>query len=481
MDSLHSIMPKHKKGKHLSLEERVIIQTRIKDGFSLRAIARELCCSPSTISYEVRRGTVTLYRGKQKRYKADHGQGVYQTNRRHCGRKSDFIKYVNKHFFEDNWSLDVCANRCLAVGEFSSDQIVCTRTLYNYVDQGLLAIRNSDLPEKLKRNTKIHRVHKNKKKLGRSIEERPKEINDRKEFGHWECDLVLGHKTRDDQVLLTLSERMSREFLILRIPDKTAASVMSAFQTLHKQYSEHWNEIFKTITTDNGSEFADLSNLEEVSNTLVYYAHPYTSCDKGTVERHNGLIRRFIPKGDYINNYSLQEIMTLKPGAIRYQEKYWHIIHQMKSLKENWIISIKQLKCSIYYCNLRIFFLNEIPKTTLTKTPIIPINWIQILLFSPVDGKETVEVVLRATFFDCFNISILVCLFLIVLEEIPCTLTVSNCLFSFASSCFSATIGRIIFFLCNLACSLTLLSTALCFTGFFIVFFLVSALGATYS
>ena len=230
MDSLHSIMPEHQKGKHLSFEQRVIIQTRLKDGCSIRAIARELCCSPSTISYEVRRGTVTLYRGKQKRYKADHGQSV----------------------------------------------------------------------------------HKNKKKLGRSIEERPKEINDRKEFGHWECDLVLGHKTRDDQVLLTLSERMSREFLILRIPDKTAASVMSAFQTLHKQYSEHWNEIFKTITTDNGSEFADLSNLEEVSNTLVYQAHPYTSCDKGTVERHNGLIRRFIPKGDYINNYSLQEIIDIE-------------------------------------------------------------------------------------------------------------------------------------------------------------------------
>ena len=119
MDSLHSIMPEHQKGKHLSFEQRVIIQTRLKDGCSIRAIARELCCSPSTISYEVRRGTVTLYRGKQKRYKADHGQSVYQTNRRHCGRKSDFlkksdfIKYVNKHFFEDNWSLDVYANRCL--------------------------------------------------------------------------------------------------------------------------------------------------------------------------------------------------------------------------------------------------------------------------------------------------------------------------------------------------------------------------------
>jgi IS30 family transposase len=175
-----------------------------------------------------------------------------------------------------------------------------------------MGMRNSDLPEKLKRNTKVHHVRKNKKKLGRSIEERPKEIDDRKEFGHWECDLVLGHKTKDDQVLLTLSERMSREFLILRIPNKTAASVMAASQALRKQYSEHWNEIFKTITIDNGSEFTDLSNLEETSKTLVYYAHSYTSCDKGTVERHNGLIRRFIPKGDYINNYSLQEIINIE-------------------------------------------------------------------------------------------------------------------------------------------------------------------------
>jgi hypothetical protein len=112
---------------------------------------------------------------------------------------------------------------------------------------------------------------------------------------------------------------MSRELLIIRIPDKTANSVMSAFQSLHSQYSDHWNEIFKTITTDNCSEFADLSNLEKVSNTLVYYAHPYTSCDKGTVERHNGLIRRFITKDDYINNYSLQEIIDIEPGVIHCQ------------------------------------------------------------------------------------------------------------------------------------------------------------------
>ena len=170
------------------------------------------------------------------------------------------------------------------MGEFASSDVVCTKTLYNYVDQGLLSIHNYDLPEKLKRNTKRHRVRQNKKKLGRSIEERPEEINKRNEFGHWECDLVLGHKTKDDEVLLTLSERMSREFLIIRIPDKTSASVMQAFKELQRQYSEHWNDIFKTITTDNGSEFADLSNLEDASNTLIYYAHPTLLVTRGPLK-----------------------------------------------------------------------------------------------------------------------------------------------------------------------------------------------------
>ena len=66
MDSLHSIMDKRKKGTHLSLEERVIIQTRLKDHCSLSSIAREIGCSPSTIHYEIKRGTVKLYHGNIK-------------------------------------------------------------------------------------------------------------------------------------------------------------------------------------------------------------------------------------------------------------------------------------------------------------------------------------------------------------------------------------------------------------------------------
>ncbi|MCD5579933.1 IS30 family transposase, partial [Lactobacillus delbrueckii subsp. lactis] len=94
--------------------------------------------------------------------------------------------------------------------------------------------------------------------------------------------------------------------------DKTSASVMKAFDKLREYYGSKWNQIFKSITTDNGSEFADLSDLEQVSKTLVYYAHLYTSCDKGSVERHNGLIRRYIPKGDRMDKYSVEDIAKIE-------------------------------------------------------------------------------------------------------------------------------------------------------------------------
>ena len=145
----HSTTTEHRKGKHLSYEERVIIQTRLKDGWNPNRIAREIGCAPNTVRNEIKRV------------------------------------------------------------------------------------------------------------LGRSIEDRPSSIDDRTEFGHWD-------------------------------------------------------DIFKTITTDNGSEFSLLSGLEELSKTLAYFAHPYTSCKKGSVERHNGLIRRFIPKGRRIDSYSDEQICQIE-------------------------------------------------------------------------------------------------------------------------------------------------------------------------
>lgn len=99
---------------------------------------------------------------------------------------------------------------------------------------------------------------------------------------------------------------------MLPIAGKTSACVMKASKQLQETYREHFREVFKTITTDNGSEFAGLSELEKMADTFVYYAHPYTSCDKGTVERHNGLIRRFILKGKRIDDFTVQQIFDVK-------------------------------------------------------------------------------------------------------------------------------------------------------------------------
>ena len=93
-----------------------------------------------------------------------------------------------------------------------------------------------------------------------------------------------------------------------KIPGKTAAAVAIGLSALREEYGNGFSKVFKTITSDNGSEFAELSNLEENSDTLVYFTHPYTSSERGTNECHNGLIRRFVPKGSRIDGYSIDDI-----------------------------------------------------------------------------------------------------------------------------------------------------------------------------
>ena len=318
MDCLHSTTTEHIKGKHLTPENRFLIQTRLKDGWNPNRISKEIGCAPNTVRNEIARGTVSLYNGSVKRYKADAGQKVYEQNRIACCRhydllkKNAFIKYVEEKFFESGWSLDACYGRAVESKLFTRDQIVCTRTLYNYVALGLLRITPIDLPEKLKRRDKKARTTENKRILGRSIEERPDEANDRTEFGHWEADLVIGSKGKDDNALLTMLERKTREYWMIRIPGRDPNGVMIALENIRSLYSEHWNEIFKTITTDNGSEFSNLSDLETLSETLVFFAHPYTSCEKGSIERHNGLIRRFLPKGKRIDSFTDDRIAEIE-------------------------------------------------------------------------------------------------------------------------------------------------------------------------
>jgi IS30 family transposase len=319
MDHLHDT-PSARKHKHLTTYERGRIQELWAQGYSAYAIGKRLNRASNTIRNELKRGTVPQIKAKENVmiYYPDTGQATYERNRKNCGPKfkylrcSSFIRYVYFHFFKKKRSLDSICGVAKRHRAYSRQEMVCTKTLYNYVEHGILTIRNVDLPLKLKRSTKATRVRQNKKRLGTSISERPPHINDRSEFGHWEIDTVVGHKRKTEQALLTMTERMTRKTIIRKLPNRTAEAVQAAIDALIHETGDAFEHIFKSITSDNGSEFSALAKLEQTMATRVYFTHPYTSCERGTNERHNGLIRRFIPKGKKISQYPMEAIADIQ-------------------------------------------------------------------------------------------------------------------------------------------------------------------------
>ncbi len=304
----------HRKGQHLLSEERHEIEVRRKDGWSIYRIAKHLGRPYNTIKNEIKRGTVSLYNGKVRRYKADEGETVYLERRQNCRRQYRclatirFLQYVVKHFKGDEkWSLDACCGKARESKKFRREEMVCTKTLYNYVDLGLLPIKNIDLPEKLRRNTKSKKAKENKRILGKSIEERPEIVDFREEFGHWELDSVIGKKTEGEPVVITLTERTTRQCIWLKVKDYSAEAVNEALKALFDEFGGLWHEVFKTITADSGSEFALPSELED-EKLQVYFTHPYTSREKGTNECHNRMLRRFVPRGKSISDHTADDI-----------------------------------------------------------------------------------------------------------------------------------------------------------------------------
>ena len=132
-------------------------------------------------------------------------------------------------------------------------------------------LMNMDLLLKLRRNTRKRRVRDHKRVLGTSIDQRPECVNERVEFGHWEVDTVIGSKRKEEPVLLTLVERVTRYTIILKIEGKTEAAVYGAMSQL--ACLPNASQLFKTMTADNGSEFAGLEAcMKGISE--VYFAHP---------------------------------------------------------------------------------------------------------------------------------------------------------------------------------------------------------------
>ena len=140
--------------------------------------------------------------------------------------------------------------------------MVCTKTLYNYVDLGLIKIKNIDLPEKLSRKTTSTKNRENKRKTGTSNAQRPDIVDTREEFGHWEIDRVIGRKVEGESQVMTIVERKLRESIWIKVRNHSAEAIDEALSALINQFGDKCNEVFKSITGDNGSEFDNISKVE---------------------------------------------------------------------------------------------------------------------------------------------------------------------------------------------------------------------------
>ena len=162
------------------------------------------------------------------------------------------------------------------------------------------------------------KTHCSKVPAEKSIDFRPEEANERREYGHWEGDLVIGKRERG-AVLFTLTERKKREEIIVKIANKEGKSVAKALDKIEKRYGKEFSKKFKTITFDNGPEFRNWESLEKSydkrkkgARVKVYYAHPYRSGERGSNENNNRLIRRFIPKGSNIEEITEEYIQWVE-------------------------------------------------------------------------------------------------------------------------------------------------------------------------
>lgn len=326
-----------RKDKHLSYQERIIIQEKHRESWSNRQIAAYLGRAPQTINNEIKRGSA-IHRRKQTQngkeylydtvtYFADKAQNNYEQNRLNCGRLFKFNQCTDFIAFSDSkmqgrkpWSPEATIMYAHQHDLFPKSDIPCTRTLYNWIDLGLLQTIHLDLLLKTRRKTKSKRVRKNLTNLGISIEERPKTINDRQEFGHWEIDTVVGSRTGQEAVLVTLVERKTRYEIILKADGKNAEAVTRALDEFKQSRTSYFSQILKTVTSDSGVEFANLTECLK-DTTDVYFTHPYSSWERGTNENHNGMIRRFIPKGTNITHESKRTIQATEDWMNNYPRK----------------------------------------------------------------------------------------------------------------------------------------------------------------
>ena len=322
--------------RHLTWTDRLKIEKMLKEKRSAKEIANALHVHLATVYREIKRGKTKQLDTELREvyvYTADTAERKYRESLKakgpglKIGNDRELANYLENKMTADKYSPEAALAEARKEGKMKRTSI-SKPTLYSYIHKGIfLSLTMKDLPQGGKIKTKYQRLHRAKRApKGDSIERRPKDVDTREEFGHWEMDTVVSAKSHTTKRLLVLSERKTRYELIFLMKNGEAASVVKAINRIERQLGrENFKKIFRTITVDNGTEFADCDGIQKgrgkTERTHLYYCHPYSSYERGLNEGNNKLIRRFYPKGTSFKALTEKDIKKLEEWINNYPRK----------------------------------------------------------------------------------------------------------------------------------------------------------------
>ena len=346
---------KEKQYRHLRKDDRIKIESLInqkdengKRLFNNTYIANYLGVHKSTISRELkkrRKEKMYIRTGKTRTmpYTAEYAQENANFNRGlskgeyKLRKNKKLAKFIEDKIKIDKWAPDVIVGYMKAHNYFERDgfESITTPTIYNAIRYHIIDVKLEDTRRmKYKQEYEYHKGDLPESKAEYSINNRPEEIDKRLYFGHFELDTVISAKKGKHECLMTLTERKTRFEIIFKLKGKTSEEVVNKFNKMKEFLKKNYDEIFKSITTDNGTEFSDFLNIIKDTKTKIYFCHPYCSGEKGTNERHNGIIRYFIPKGTLIENYSYKDINKIAEWMNNYPRKILNYKTPLEALQE---------------------------------------------------------------------------------------------------------------------------------------------------
>jgi IS30 family transposase len=300
--------------KRLNGLEREEISRMLSQECSFSDIAKALGRKVSTISREVSAGGCNrqTYRAVKAQNRARRNAAKRKAGKHRLNEELKLWKYIRRKL-KKKWSPRQIAEELEIDYPLDMTMRISPEAIYSYIYVLPRGSLKKELTDCLRQNHK--RRHKQARgiKIERniedmlSIEERPKEVEERIIPGHWEGDLIVGKNNRS--ALGTLVERTSRTTILIQVKSKEAEVVAKAFA---KEVKKLPQQMKLSMTYDQGREMAKHKLFTDITGIKVYFAHPRSPWERGTNENTNGLIRQFFPKGTDFNKVSRYEVKKVQ-------------------------------------------------------------------------------------------------------------------------------------------------------------------------